>query len=154
MSVLDALQAQVGQEVSLSDWLTVDQDRIDRFAEVTGDHQWIHVDRAAAAAGPFGTTIAHGYLTLSLLPVLSGQGWLKIPGVLGGLNYGLDRLRFLTPVKSGARIRNRVKMLAAEDKGPGRVLVTNECTMEIEGETKPALVATTLVMVLCLPDEG
>jgi acyl dehydratase len=148
MSAVDSLRAKIGTEISLSDWLTVDQERIDRFADVTGDHQWIHVDRERAAAGPFGTTIAHGFLTLSLLPQLSGQSWLKLPGVLGGLNYGLDRVRFLTPVKCGARIRNRVKMLSMEDKGPGRTLITNESTMEIEGEPKPALVATTLVMVL------
>jgi acyl dehydratase len=151
MSAIDPLRALVGTEISLSDWLEVDQDRIDRFAAVTGDNQWIHVDRDRAAAGPFGATIAHGFLTLSLLPILSGQAWLKLPGVLGALNYGLDRVRFLSPVKSGARIRNRVRMLSLEDKGPGRMLITNESTMEIEGETKPALVATTLVMVLSEP---
>ncbi len=98
MSAIESLRANVGTEISLSDWLTVDQDRIDRFADVTGDHQWIHVDRERAAAGPFGTTIAHGFLTLSLLPALSSQTWLALPGVLGGLNYGLDRVRFLTLV--------------------------------------------------------
>jgi acyl dehydratase len=148
MSSIDVLRGMVGTEISLSDWLLVDQARIDSFAEVTGDHQWIHVDRERAASGPFGATIAHGFLTLSLLPVLSGQTWLKLPGVLGALNYGLDKVRFLTPVKSGARVRNRVRMLSLEDKGRGRVLITNESTMEIEGEAKPALVATTLVMVL------
>jgi acyl dehydratase len=145
---LEALRAMVGTEIGLSDWLEIDQARIDQFADVTGDHQWIHVDRDRAAAGPFGATIAHGFLTLSLLPVLSGQTWIKQPGVLGALNYGLDRVRFLTPVKCGARIRNRVRMLSMEDKGPGRTLITNENTMEIESEGKPALVATTLVMVL------
>jgi len=148
MAATDSLLSLVGTEVSLSDWLTMDQERIDQFADVTGDHQWIHVDRERSAAGPFGTTIAHGFLTLSLLPKLSSQRWLALPGVLGALNYGIDRLRFLTPVKCGARIRNRVKMLSLEDKGPGRTLITNESTMEIEGEPKPALVATTLVMVL------
>jgi acyl dehydratase len=148
MSAVESLRTLVGTEIGLSDWLTVDQDRIDRFADVTGDHQWIHVDRERSAAGPFGTTIAHGFLTLSLLPQLSSQRWLALPGVLGALNYGLDKVRFLTPVKCGARIRNRVKMLAMEDKGPGRTLITNESTIEIEGEPKPALVATTLVMVL------
>ena len=151
MSALDPLREKIGTEISLSDWLIVDQQRIDRFAEVTGGYQWIHVDRERAAAGPFGTTIAHGFLTLSLLPILSGQAWLHLPGVLGALNYGLDRVRFLTPVKCGARIRNRVKMLAMEEKGPGRTLITNESTMEIENEAKPALVATTLVMVLSVP---
>lgn len=148
---LEALRALVGTEISLSDWLTIDQERIDRFAEVTGDHQWIHVDQARAATGPFGATIAHGFLTLSLIPMLSGGTWIRQPGVIGALNYGLDKVRFLTPVKCGARIRNRVRMLSAEDKGPGRTLVTNESTMEIEGEAKPALVATTLAMVLSAP---
>ena len=145
---LEALRALVGTEINLSDWLTIDQARIDAFAEVTGDHQWIHVDQVRAAAGPFGATIAHGFLTLSLLPMLSGQTWIKQPGVLGALNYGLDKVRFLTPVKCGARVRNRVRMLSLEDKGPGRSLITNESTIEIEGEAKPALVATTLAMVL------
>jgi acyl dehydratase len=148
MSALNTLQSMVGTQISQSDWLDIDQDRIDRFADVTGDHQWIHVDRARAAAGPFGATIAHGFLSLSLLPMLSGAPFLDLPGVLGGLNYGLDRVRFLTPVKCGARVRTRVRMVSAEEKGPGRILVTNETTMDIEGEDKPALVAINLAMVL------
>jgi acyl dehydratase len=148
MSAIDSLRTLVGTEIGLSDWLEIDQDRIDRFADVTGDHQWIHVDRARAAAGPFGATIAHGFLTLSLLPMLSSQSWLALPGVIGALNYGLDKARFLTPVKCGAKIRNRVKMLSLEDKGSGRTLITHEATIEIGGEARPALVATTLVMVL------
>jgi acyl dehydratase len=148
MTAQDQLTAMVGTQISESDWLEIDQDRIDAFADVTGDHQWIHVDRARAAAGPFGTTIAHGFLSLSLLPMLSGSPFLGLPGVLGGLNYGMDRVRFLTPVKCGARVRTRVRMLSAEAKGPGRVLVTNETTMDIEGEDKPALVAVNLAMVL------
>jgi acyl dehydratase len=151
MSAKEKIAAMVGTEISLSDWLEIDQDRIDRFAEVTGDHQWIHVDRERAAAGPFGATIAHGFLSLSLLPMLSGSPFLELPGVLGGLNYGMDKVRFLTPVKCGARVRTRVRMLAAEEKGPGRVLVTNETTMEIEGEEKPALVSVNLAMVLLAP---
>lgn len=148
MSAREQLQGMVGTEIGLSDWLEIDQDRIDRFAEVTGDHQWIHVDQARAKAGPFGATIAHGFLSLSLLPMLSGSPFLGLSGVMGGLNYGLDRVRFLTPVKCGARVRTRVRMVSAEDKGPGRVLVTNETTMEIEGESKPALIAVGLAMVL------
>ena len=151
MGIAQALAAKLDTEVSCSDWLLIDQDRIDQFAAVTGDHQWIHVNREMAAAGPFGTTIAHGYLTLSLVPMLSSQDWLMQDGVIGGLNYGLDKLRFLTPVKCGSRIRLRVVMKAIEEKGPGRTLITNECTMEIEGEAKPALVASTLVMVLSVP---
>ncbi len=148
MAVRDILTAMVGTQIGLSDWLEIDQARIDAFAEVTGDHQWIHVDRARAAAGPFGATIAHGFLSLSLLPMLSGDPFLGLPGVLGGLNYGMDKVRFLTPVKCGAKVRTRVKMLSCEDKGGGRLLVTNETTMEIEGESKPALVAVNLAMVL------
>ncbi len=148
MSAQAQITAMVGTEISLSAWLEIDQARIDAFAEVTGDHQWIHVDRARAAAGPFGTTIAHGFLSLSLLPMLSGNPFLGLPGVLGGLNYGIDKLRFLTPVKCGAKVRTRVRMLSAEEKGPGRILVTNETTMEIEGEAKPALVSVNLAMVL------
>jgi acyl dehydratase len=151
MSAIDPLRSLVGTEIGLSEWLEIDQARIDSFAEVTGDYQWIHVDRERAAAGPFGATIAHGFLTLSLLPKLSSQSWLALPGVLGALNYGLDKVRFLTPVRCGARIRNRVTMLSLEDKGPGRTLITNESTMEIDGERKPAFVATTLVMVLSAP---
>jgi len=151
MSAIDPLRSLVGTEIGLSEWLEIDQARIESFAEVTGDYQWIHVDRERAAAGPFGATIAHGFLTLSLLPKLSSQSWLALPGVLGALNYGLDKVRFLTPVRCGARIRNRVTMLSLEDKGPGRTLITNESTMEIDGERKPAFVATTLVMVLSAP---
>jgi acyl dehydratase len=148
--VMAALQPLVGTELGVSAWVTVDQDMIDRFADVTGDHQWIHVDRARAAAGPFGGTIAHGFLTLSLLPSLNTRDWSSMDGVLGALNYGLDKVRFLTPVRSGARIRNRVKMLSAEQRGPGRVLVANESTVEIEGEAKPALVAETLVLLISI----
>lgn len=148
ITLSDALRPKIGTELGVSAWLMVDQGMIDRFADVTGDHQWIHVDRARAAAGPFGGTIAHGFLTLSLLPQLTTQNWLEMEGVLGALNYGLDKVRFLTPVRAGARVRNRVKMLWVEDRGPGRVLVANEATVEIEGEDKPALVAQTLVLVL------
>ena len=138
----------VGTETSLSDWLEIDQARIDAFAEATGDHQWIHVDRARAAAGPFGTTIAHGFLSLSLLPMLSGSLALNMPGVLGGLNYGIDKLRFITPVRCGAKVRTRVRMIALDDKGGGRLLLTSETTMEIDGESKPALVCTNLAMIM------
>jgi acyl dehydratase len=146
--LIDRLRPKIGTELGVSAWLTVDQGMIDRFADVTGDHQWIHVDQARAAAGPFGGTVAHGFLTLSLLPQLSVQDWTEMDGVLGALNYGLDKVRFLTPVRAGARVRNRVKMLSAEERGPGRVLVANEAVMEIEGEAKPAFVAATLVMIL------
>ena len=148
MSARETLQAMVGTETSLSDWLLIDQARIDAFADATGDHQWIHVDPVRSAAGPFGTTIAHGFLSLSLLPMLSGKVALNLPGVLGGLNYGIDRLRFITPVRCGARVRTRVRLVSLEDKGGGRLLMTSETTMEIEGEEKPALVSTNLSMIL------
>ncbi len=148
MSARETLQAMVGTETSLSDWLTIDQARIDAFAAATGDHQWIHVDPVRAAAGPFGTTIAHGFLSLSLLPMLSRNVALNLPGVLGGLNYGIEKLRFITPVRCGARVRTRVRMLSLEDRGGGRLLLTSETTMEIEGEAKPALVSTNLAMIL------
>ncbi len=146
--VMETLRARLGTELGISAWHTIDQMQIDQFADITGDHQWIHVDRARAEAGPFGATIAHGFLTLSLLPALSPADWLAIPGVIGALNYGLDRVRFLTPVRVGSRIRARVQMRSLEEKGGGRVLVGNEATMEIEGEEKPAFVAETLAMVL------
>lgn len=145
-TLLAELQSRVGKELGVSDWVEVTQEMIDAFAECTGDHQWIHVDRERAAAGPFGGTIAHGYLTLSLLPRMNGailSGGLPITAAL---NYGSDKVRFLTPVRAGKRVRARVKMLTAEDKGMGRVLFSTENTVEIEGEDKPALVAVTLAM--------
>lgn len=139
----------VGKELGVSDWITVDQQRIDDFAACTGDHQWIHVDvERAKRESPFGGTIAHGYLTLSLLPVMQFQVGTLPSDAKAGLNYGADRVRFITPVKSGARIRDHITLVAAEDKGNGRVLVTSRHTVEIEGEEKPALVADTLAMLL------
>ncbi len=148
MSARQTLQAMVGTQTGLSDWLLIDQARIDAFAAATGDHQWIHVDPVRAAAGPFGATIAHGFLSLSLLPMLSSSVALKLPDVFGALNYGIDKLRFITPVRCGARVRARVRMVSLEDKGGGRLLMTNETTLEIEGEDKPALVSTNLAMIL------
>ncbi len=144
--LLTELTSRVGQELGVSDWVLVDQDRINAFAECTGDHQWIHVDVEKAANGPFGGTIAHGYLTLSLIPMLSEPIWKTGLPITAALNYGSDKVRFLTPVRAGKRIRNRIKMLSADDKGPGRVLFSTENTVEIEGEAKPALVAVSLAM--------
>lgn len=139
----------VGKELGVSDWLTVDQEKINAFAECTGDHQWIHVDvERAKRESPFGTTIAHGYLTLSLLPAMQNAIGTLPAGVVAALNYGADKVRFLNPVKSGARIRDRVTLVAVEDKGNGRVLLTSRHTVEIEGEEKPALVADTLAMLM------
>ena len=137
-------KAFVGRELGVSGWVTIDQQRIDQFAKCTEDHQWIHVDvDRAKRDSPLGTTIAHGYLTLapSTFEVV-----VKPVGISQALNYGLDRVRFITPVKAGSRVRNRIKLLAAEDKGEGRMLLTTENTIEIEGENKPALVANALVM--------
>lgn len=145
---LDTLDQFVGRELGVSDWLTVDQPRIDAFAACTGDHQWIHTDPERARSGPFGTTIAHGLLTLSLLPMLREQIGVVPAGVRQVLNYGSDKVRFLTPVKSGARIRARVVLVAAEPKGPGRTLLRTENTVEIEGEERPALVAETLALLI------
>jgi len=127
----------VGREVGVSDWLLVDQDRIDSFAEVTQDQQWIHVD-VERARREIGGPIAHGLLTLSLLPVLTASV-IEFDGVTRGVNYGFDRVRFLSPVPSGARIRSRHLLKAIEPKAGG-VAVTQTCTVEIEGADKPALV--------------
>ncbi len=136
---LAELQALVGQELAVSDWLTVDQARIDQFAQATGDHQWIHVDPAKAAQGPFGTTIAHGFLTLSLIPALS-ESTFTIDDVTMGINYGLNRVRFPNPVRCGSRVRGHFKLLSYEPLDGGAQL-TIEATIEIEGAPKPACVA-------------
>ncbi len=139
----------VGQELGVSEWMTIDQERINHFADFTGDHQWIHVDvERAKRESLFGTTIAHGYLTLSLAAALS-MGLGIIPaGISQVLNYGLDKVRFLAPVKSGSRVRDRVVLLAAEPQGKGRLLLKFRNTMEIEGETKPALIADALSLLV------
>ncbi len=139
----------VGHDIGVSPWIALDQARIDAFAACTEDHQWIHVDAARAAKdAPFGGTIAHGYLTLSLISV-SAEGLLMSRlAVRQILNYGLDKVRFLAPVRAGKRVRNRIKLLALEDKGGGRHLLTMECTFEIEGEVRPALLAISLAMLI------
>ncbi len=139
----------VGQELGVSEWITINQERINDFADFTGDHQWIHVNvERAKRESLFGTTIAHGYLTLSLAAALS-MGLGIIPaGVSQVLNYGLDKVRFLAPVKSGSRVRDRVVLLAAEPQGKGRLLLKFRNTIEIEGETKPALIADALSLLV------
>ncbi|HEY4803005.1 MAG TPA: MaoC family dehydratase [Paraburkholderia sp.] len=139
----------VGRELGVSDWVVVDQERIDAFAACTGDRQWIHVDmERAKRESPFGGTIAHGYLTLSLLASLAMEVGIVPKDASAGLNYGLDKVRFMTPVKAGVRVRNRVTLESAESKGGGRVLIKTMNTLEIEGEDKPALVAQTLAMLI------
>jgi acyl dehydratase len=138
----------VGQELGVSAWEVVDQSRIDHFAECTGDRQWIHVDvERARRESPYGTTIAHGYLLLSLLAPTALDVFIRPRGIRAALNYGIDRVRFVSPVAAGARVRNRIKLVAVEDKGDGRTLITTENTLEVEGAAKPALVAQVLAMV-------
>ena len=139
---LVSLKERVGQELAVGEWLTVDQATIDKFADATGDHQWIHVDKERAAKGPFGTTVAHGFLTLSLLPKLAESAF-KVDDVRMGVNYGLNRVRFPAPVPAGSRIRARMKLLSYEPIDGGAQLVT-EVTMEREGSDKPVCVAETV----------
>jgi acyl dehydratase len=139
----------VGKELGVSQWVTIDQLRINEFARCTGDQQWIHVDvDRAKKESPFRTTIAHGYLTASMLAQFAFEVFIAPAGITQALNYGIDKLRFIAPVKCGARIRDRIVLKSVEDKGDGRLLVTTENTVEIEGEQKPALIATTLAMVI------
>jgi acyl dehydratase len=142
----EALRALIGQELGVSDWLEVTQDLIDRFAEVTGDHQWIHVDvERARREMPGGKTIAHGYLLLSLLPKL-GAGIYKLSWPTRSINYGSDKVRIVNPVKAGARIRLRQSLVAVEDGAPGAHRITVRQTLEIENEAKPAMIADTIRM--------
>jgi acyl dehydratase len=139
----------VGRELGASDWVAVDQGRIDAFAACTGDRQWIHVDvERARRESPFGRTIAHGYLTLSLVAAMVMELGVIPPDTATGLNYGLDKVRFIAPVKAGKRVRLRASLLAAEAQSGSRMLLKLACTLEIEGEAKPALVAETLCMLI------
>jgi acyl dehydratase len=139
---LGSLAARIGQEIAVSDWITVDQPMIDKFADATGDHQWIHVDVARAAEGPFGKTIAHGFLTLSLLPLMAASA-LEIEDVRMGINYGLNRVRFPSPVPVDSRLRGHFKLLAYEAITGGAQL-TLEVTMQRDGSDKPVCVAESL----------
>lgn len=141
---LKDLAGRVGQDVGVSDWLEITQDRVNLFAEATGDRQWIHVD-VERATREIGGPIVHGYLTLSLIPLLS-EGLMPLSGVAYGINYGSDRVRFINMVRVGKRVRMRQKLLNVEPKGPA-FQVKVECTIEIEGEAKPACVAETLTLV-------
>ena len=134
----------VGQEVGVSDWVLIDQDRVNKFAEATGDHQWIHVD-VERATREMGGPIAHGYLTLSLIPFLGG-GMLPVKGVTRGINYGSDKVRFINMVRVGKRVRMRQTLIGVEPKAGG-MQIKNQCTIEIEGEDKPACVAETMSIV-------
>ena len=139
----------VGRELGISDWVVIDQSRINAFAECTGDKQWIHVnEERAKRESPFGGTIAHGYLTLSLLAALAMEIGLIPEDASAGLNYGLDKVRFMTAVRAGARVRNRVTLTSVEKKSGGRVIVKTMNELQVEGEEKPALVAETLAMLV------
>jgi acyl dehydratase len=146
-SVLKNMEKSIGKEIYLSDWTQVTQEQINQFADSTKDHQWIHVDVEKAAKGPFGQTIAHGFLTLSHLPFFSYQVPLKLEGATMSINYGLDRVRFLNPVVSGAKIRDRIVLTALEEKPGNRILMTQTHTIEIEGQEKPACIAQALAMI-------
>jgi len=148
MAVAD-LAKHIGEEIGISSWILLDQNRINEFAHCTGDHQWIHVDvERAAREGPFGGTIAHGFLTLSLLAPTGFEVLLTRITPKSVVNYGFDKVRFVAPVRSGKRVRNHIRISSVEEKGAGRFLVTIENTMEIEGETRPALTASALAMFM------
>lgn len=137
----------IGKEIGVSDWVTVDQEMINAFADATGDHQWIHVDvEKCKTDSPSGKTIAHGYLTLSLLPMLSSQIGTMPSGLKHVFNYGSDKIRFLNPVPSGSKVRMRSTLLDVTQKGEGRYLFKTQATVEIDGVDKPAMIAETLAM--------
>ncbi|WP_302479981.1 MaoC family dehydratase [Sphingomonas bacterium] len=139
---VEEMKGRIGSE-TISEWVEVTQTMIDKFADATGDHQFIHVDPAMAAMTPFGGTIAHGFLTLALMPLLSSKvaDAPKLEGVKMGVNYGGNKVRFLTPVRSGSKVRGRFKLLEFDEKRPGQYQQTNEFTVEIEGQSKPAMIA-------------
>jgi acyl dehydratase len=138
-----------GRELGVSEWVALDQDRIDAFAACTGDRQWIHVDvERARRESPFGGPIAHGYLTLSLVAAMVMELGAIPPDAVTGLNYGLDKVRFIAPVRAGSRVRARAKLRAAEPQGNARMLLRLDCTLEIEGEAKPGLIAELLCLLI------
>lgn len=144
----DNLHERIGQELGVSRWVTIDQERIDVFADCTGDRQWIHVDpERARRHSPFRTTIAHGYLTLSIIAALAQEIGAMPENTQAAFNYGLDRVRFVAPVRVGARVRLRSTLVSVENRGPGQYLMKADNVVDIEGEEKPALTAVTLVMV-------
>jgi acyl dehydratase len=145
--VLKDMEKLIGKEIFISDWTRVTQEQINQFADSTKDHQWIHVDAEKAAKGPFGKTVAHGFLTLSHLPFFSYQVPLKFKGPKMLINYGLDKVRFINPVISGAKIRDHIVMSSLEQKPDNRILMTQTHTIEIEGQEKPACIAQALTMI-------
>ena len=141
------INRRIGTEIGVSDWILVDQQAIDRFADVTGDHQFIHVDPAAAAQTPFGGTVAHGFLTLSLLSQMAAGVMLIPPTIKMAVNYGFEKVRFIAPVRSGKRVRGRFTLVSVEEKRPGQWQFLHHVAVEIEGEEKPALTADWIGMI-------
>jgi acyl dehydratase len=141
LATIEDISSRIGTEIGVSQWIAIDQKAIDTFAEVTGDHQFIHTDPEAAAKTPFGGTIAHGFLTLSLLSQMAAGVMLVPEGMKMAVNYGFERVRFIAPVRSGRRVRGRFVLTAAEEKRPGQWQFVHDVTVEIEGENKPALTA-------------
>ena len=144
---LDEIRARVGSEVGTSSWITIDQERIEAFADATEDRQFIHVDPDAAAQTPFGGTVAHGFLSLSLLSRMGAEAMLLPETMTMAVNYGLDRVRFICPVPSGKRVRGRFALESVDEKAPGQLLVRHNVTVEIEGVDKPALTAQWLALL-------
>ena len=143
----DRLQDYVGKDLGCSEWLQIDQERINAFADVTVDHQFIHVDVDKAKQGPFGDTVAHGFLTLSLLTYLTEDCGLVPENTVMGVNYGCDKVRFLQPVRVNQKVRARVKPVSVIERAPGQYLIKSEITVEIDGEEKPALIAEWLALM-------
>ena len=147
VATLDEIRAKVGQPLGRSEWIAVTQQRIDQFADSTDDRQFIHVDPALAAQTPFGGTIAHGFLSLSLLSRMAADVMLVPETTTMAVNYGLDRVRFIAPVRSGKRVRGHFTLASADEKAPGQLLLKHDVTVEVEGEDKPALTAVWLGLI-------
>jgi acyl dehydratase len=147
LASIEEIRGRIGTEIGASAWILVDQDAINRFAEVTQDHQFIHVDPEAAAKTPFGGTIAHGFLTLSLLSRMAADVLLVPEATRMGVNYGFEKVRFLAPVRAGKRVRGRFTLASAEEKRPGQYQFVHNVTVEIEGEEKPALIADWIALI-------
>ena len=144
---IEDIQARIGTEIGVSDWILVDQARIDAFAEMTEDQQFIHIDPEAAARTPFGGTVAHGFLTLSLLSRMAADAMLRPEGVKMSVNYGFEKVRFLAPVRAGKRVRGRFTLASFEEKRPGQWQFVHNVAVEIEDEDKPALIADWIGMI-------
>lgn len=144
---IDQIEDYLGKEVGVTDWFEIDQDRVNKFADVTEDHQYIHIDEERAAQTPFGTTIVHGFLTLSLISMFKeNNGGINLENAAMTINYGLDKVRFINPVKVGSKVRARFQLVSCDEKNPNQYLMKHNVTVEIEGEDKPALIAEWLGM--------